>query len=315
MAPRLNVGSCRLTAHLVLGTLLIAPRAVYSQDCNYVGGFSLRFPFASCPWDFPVQCPGLGPQSLCCPSGLSCVGNDTYIGNWCCSGSEDCERVAIAYAKCPSPDLSLWTTNNTGDFDNKLDAGAWCCKSGYKGVYMNDVSLASYQCTATTVTSLLPSYYWAESLSPTPCSVTATPTATPSTTGYGTAFPTNTNSTNAGAPGGEQNSSGMSGGAIAGASLGSVAGAALILAGAFFVTRRKRGSKDKVSTVVSTEEGHEKVEDHRYGSGQRSVSEMATAEPRIEMEGTTPIYELDGANGTFESAPDEHLSPSSTKKK
>lgn len=204
-------------------------------------------------------------------------------------------------------------TNETHDFDDKLETGAWCCKPGYKGVYWNNGSFASYQCTATTITSLQPSYYWAEPLSTASCSVTATATAAPSAIENGPVSPSATNSTSAGAD--DQTSAGMSGGAIAGAVVGSVTGVVLMVAVVFFLSRKKRRSR-RIETplAVVPEEGHKRIDENRHESGRGSINEIATAEPRMEMEGNTPLYELDATEGgTFSEVPVSPMSPGQEK--
>ncbi|KZL85946.1 hypothetical protein CI238_06169 [Colletotrichum incanum] len=290
---------CRPILWTLLGTVFTALQMALAQECNYVGGWSLRFPTSSCPQDAPFDCGKAGGlQMRCCPTGLSCAGNGSYDGNYCCPGM----NIELT-RQCPDSTWSLWAANDT--VDNQPKTGAWCCEPGSKGIY-RDNGTANYFCTTITVTTLQPSFYWAQALSTMSCSATATPTVVSSTTGSVTSAPSNA-TVSSSSKGGE--SAGVSTGAIAGAAVGGVAAVTLICIGVFFYLRKRKRSRFEVTQALSmSEERNQRMKRHR--SGGRRVSELETVEPRLEMDGTKPTYELDA---TAENIQDESLSPTSTR--
>ncbi|TDZ24295.1 hypothetical protein Cob_v003015 [Colletotrichum orbiculare MAFF 240422] len=302
-----DMGSVSLSLGGVLGLSLFAAQVISAQECGHLGGWSLRFPSSSCPQDAPFECgKAQGLQVRCCPSGYSCAGNGSYEGNYCCQGSTDVECADSSYEhpKCPEPSWSLWGANDT--VDNSPDTGAWCCKPGFKGIY-RDNGTAAYLCTSTTVSALQPSYYWANALATASCSVTATPSALSSRTEAGLASSTaspdasSSSSTGTTSPDGQQ-TGGITSGAIAGAVIGGVAAVALIIGGIFFMLKRRK-KKTKPATGVAPVVATEK---NWHGGKRRRPSELETVEPRLELSGVKPTYEL---AATQEHATEDGLSP------
>ncbi|KAK2060386.1 hypothetical protein LY76DRAFT_591478 [Colletotrichum caudatum] len=294
----------------VLATLAMAAQVILAQECNYVGGWSLRFPASSCPQDAPFDCGKAGDlQMRCCPTGLSCSGDGSYIGNYCCPDSTDskkCQELAFEYPKCPDSTWSLWAANDT--IDNVPQTGAWCCAPGTMGVY-RDNGTANYFCTTTTVTTLQTSIYWAKSLTTASCSTT-TPTVVSSTTDHGASEPSSTTTSGSTTSSGSTDnggSSGVSGGVIAGAVISGVSAIILTAVGLFLYLRRKKKLEVEVTEAVNMSGGYgEQAAGDR--SKRRRVSELETVEPRLEMDGTKPTYELDA---TAESMQEEVHSPGS----
>ncbi|KAK1972338.1 hypothetical protein LY78DRAFT_650776 [Colletotrichum sublineola] len=293
------------TIWAALAALSIAVKNTLAQECNYVGGWSLRFPSSSCPQDAPFDCGKAGDlQMRCCPTGLSCAGNGSYAGNYCCPDSADsaeCQELAFEYPKCPDTTWSLWATNDTTD--NAPKTGAWCCEPGSMGIY-RDNGTAHYFCTATTITTLQTSFYWAKSMTTAPCSATASIVIS-STTDRGTFAPSSTSSSGST---NNSESSGASSGVIAGAVVGALAIITLIGVGYFLYLRRKK-SKFEVTQAVNMG-GSYGQETPRNDTKRRRVSELETVEPRLEMDGTKPTYELDA---TVENIQEEGYSPKSTR--
>ncbi|KAF6833065.1 hypothetical protein CPLU01_05744 [Colletotrichum plurivorum] len=243
MALLVDSGSRRLVLRTyLLLTLLNIVHVAQAQQC-FVGGWSLRYP-GSCPQDAKRECGSAADLQLrCCPDSLECVGDASFEGNYCCPNGTDCQKPSYDHPKCPDESWTLWGQNDTvGD---RLDKGGWCCKDGFKGVYRAVATTANYFCTATTVSSLEPSFYWASTINTTPCLTSATSTGISATTSSGVATPTGE-----GGGDGDGDSGGMSGGAIAGAAIGGVAGVALIGAGVFFLVRRSRRPRVDVATAV-----------------------------------------------------------------
>ncbi|KAK2027359.1 hypothetical protein LX32DRAFT_640951 [Colletotrichum zoysiae] len=311
MAPNL-ISQHWTTLWAVRAILAMAAQVTIAQECNYMGGWSLRFPASSCPQYAPFDCGKAGDlQMRCCPTGFSCAGDGSYIGNYCCpdsTGSKECQELASEYPKCPDPTWSLWAANDT--INNLPQTGAWCCAPGSMGIY-RDNGTANYFCTTTTVTTLQTSWYWAQSLStsscssttPTAVSSTTTPAAVSSTTDHRTSAPsitTSPDSTNNG------ESHGVSGGVIAGAVVGSVSIITLITVGLFLYLRKKK-LKLEVTQAVNMSGGYGE-DTTGNGSKRRRVSELETVEPRLEMDGTKPTYELDA---TAENVQEEGQSPRS----
>ncbi|KAG7039871.1 WSC2 protein [Colletotrichum scovillei] len=300
---------CRPIFRIMLSAFLFAIHVAYAQECNYAGGWSLRFPSSSCPQDAPFECGKAGGlQVRCCPSGLSCAGNGSYDGNYCCPDSTDCSSSAYTHPKCPDPSWSMWVANDT--VNDKPDTGAWCCKPDYKGVY-RDNGTANYFCTATSISTLQLSYYWAHILTTTTsCSLTATqvglstatstllssvtPNATSVGTRTGTASSTGTRSESTGttSPASEEQT-GIPIGVKVGAAVGCVAGAALIVAGILFIRKRKQKTIEGVTLTGDTEEGRGKPEAKYFYKGTRRPSELETVERTVELDGARPRYELD----------------------
>ncbi|EXF81597.1 hypothetical protein CFIO01_03801 [Colletotrichum fioriniae PJ7] len=210
--------------------------------------------------------------------------------------------------QCPDPTWSMWVANDT--VNDKPDTGAWCCKPDYKGVY-RDNGTANYFCTATTISTLQLSYYWAHILTTTTsCSLTATPaglstaTSTPLTpttsgvmsagsgTGKATTTGTRSESTGTTSPGSEAQT-GIPVGVKVGAAVGCVAGAALIVAGILFIRKRKQKTIEGVTLTGDTEEGRGKPETTHFYKGARRPSELETVERTVELDGAKPTYELD----------------------
>ncbi|OHF00470.1 hypothetical protein CORC01_04220 [Colletotrichum orchidophilum] len=218
------------------------------------------------------------------------------------------EMSIVLTSQCPDPAWSIWVANDT--INEKPDTGAWCCKPDYKGVY-RDNGTANYFCTATTITTLQPSYYWAHILTTTSCSVTGTPVGFPTAastamssgttnatfaeTPPATASSTGTRpeSTNATSPG-SQEPAGISLGAKVGAAVGCVAGAALIVAGILYIRNKKQKTIEGVTLTGDTEEGRGKpAAKNFHKSGGRRPSELETVERTVELDGVKPTYELD----------------------
>ncbi|KAK1723465.1 uncharacterized protein BDZ83DRAFT_388257 [Colletotrichum acutatum] len=202
----------------------------------------------------------------------------------------------------------MWVANDT--VNDKPDTGAWCCKPDYKGVY-RDNGTANYFCTATSISTLQLSYYWAHMLTTTTsCSLTATPaglsiatsallssttsSATSAGTGTGAASSTGTRSesTNASSPGSKEQA-GIPVGVKVGAAVGCVAGAALIVAVILFIRKRKQKTIEGVTLTGDTEEGRGKPEAQYFHKGTRRPSELGTFERTVELDGAKPTYELD----------------------
>ncbi|KAK1501052.1 hypothetical protein CABS01_09787 [Colletotrichum abscissum] len=222
--------------------------------------------------------------------------------------STDCSSSAYTHPKCPDPSWSMWVANDT--VNDKPDTGAWCCKPDYKGVY-RDNGTANYFCTATSISTLQLSYYWAHILTTTTsCSLTATPAglstatstllasvtpnATSVGTGTGTASSTGTRSESTGttSPASEEQTE-IPVGAKVGAAVGCVAGAALIVAGILFIRKRKQKTIEGVTLTGDTEEGRGKPEAKYFHKGTRRPSELETVERTVELDGARPRYELD----------------------
>ncbi|KAK1515259.1 uncharacterized protein CCOS01_13452 [Colletotrichum costaricense] len=218
------------------------------------------------------------------------------------------ETSIVLTAQCPDPSWSMWVANDT--VNDKPDTGAWCCKPDYKGVY-RDNGTANYFCTATSISTLQLSYYWAHILTTTTsCSLTATPaglstatstllaSVTPSATsvgtGTGTASSTGTRSESTGttSPASEEQT-GIPVGVKVGAAVGCVAGAALIVAGILFIRKRKQKTIEGVTLTGETEEGRGKPEAKYFHKGTRRPSELETVERTVELDGARPRYELD----------------------
>ncbi|KAK1659519.1 hypothetical protein BDP55DRAFT_679263 [Colletotrichum godetiae] len=302
-------GPCRSVFRTMLSAFLVAVHVVYAQECNYAGGWSLRFPSSSCPQDAPFECGKAGGlQVRCCPSGLSCAGNGSYDGNYCCPDSTDCSSSAYNHPKCPDPAWSIWVANDT--VNDKPDTGAWCCKPDYKGVY-RDNGTANYFCTATTISTLQPSYYWAHILTTTTsCSLTAAPTALSTAmstalssatshvtlagtaTGVASSTGTRSESTGMSSPDGQE-TAGIPLGVKVGAAVGCVAGAALIVAVILFIRKRKQKTIVGVTPSGVTEEGRGKSAAKYFYKGTRRPSELETIERTVELDGVKPTYELD----------------------
>ncbi|KAI3546847.1 hypothetical protein CSPX01_04089 [Colletotrichum filicis] len=217
--------------------------------------------------------------------------------------STDCSSSAYTHPKCPDPSWSMWVANDT--VNDKPDTGAWCCKPDYKGVY-RDNGTANYFCTATSISTLQLSYYWAHILTTTTsCSLTATPAglstatstllasvtpnATSVGTGTGTASSTGTRSESTGttSPASEEQT-GIPVGAKVGAAVGCVAGAALIVAGILFIRKRKQKTIEGVALTGDTEEGRGKPEAKYFHKGTRRPSELETVERTVELDGARP---------------------------
>ncbi|KAK1446779.1 hypothetical protein CCUS01_02338 [Colletotrichum cuscutae] len=206
-------------------------------------------------------------------------------------------------AQCPDPSWSMWVANDT--VNDKPDTGAWCCKPDYKGVYQ-DNGTANYFCTATSISTLQLSYYWAHIITTTTsCSLTATPAglstatstllasvtpnATSVGTGTGTASSTGTRSESTGttSPASEEQIE-IPVGAKVGAAVGCVAGAALIVAGILFIRKRKQKTIEGVTLTGDTEEGRGKPEAKYFHKGTRRPSELETVERTVELDGARP---------------------------
>ncbi|WDK16873.1 hypothetical protein CGRA01v4_08156 [Colletotrichum graminicola] len=275
----------------VLATLAMAAQVIMAQECNYVGGWSLRYPASSCPRDAPFECGKAGDlQMRCCPTGLSCAGDGSYVGNYCCPDSTDlreCQDLVFEYPKCPVSSWNLWAANET--VNNEPHTGAWCCEPGSIGIYRNNGTV-NYFCTTTTVTTLQTNFYWAMSMTTASCSATI-PTLVSSTKNHGASAPPSTTSSDSK---NDAESSGASSGVIAGATVGGVAIVALIAAGLILYLTRK--NKLKAEGVQAG------------GSKTRHVNELEVMEPRFEMDGTDPPYELDA---TTENIQEEGYSPTS----
>ncbi|KAK2044667.1 hypothetical protein LZ31DRAFT_277355 [Colletotrichum somersetense] len=303
MAPNL-ISQHWPTLWAVRAILAMAAQVTMAQECNSMSGWSLRFPGSSCPQYAPFDCGKAGDlQTRCCPTGFSCAGNGVYIGNYCCpdsTGSMECQDLADAYPKCPDSTWSLWAANDT--IDDLPQTGAWCCAPGSMGIYRDNGTSANYFCTTTTVTTLQTSWYLAQSLSTSSCSTTI-PTAVSSTTVHITSAPSSTTSSDS-TNNGESHV--VSGGVIAGAVVGSVFIITLITVGLFLYLRKKK-SKLEVTQAVNMSGGYSQ-ETTGNGSQRRRVSELETVEPRLEMDGTKPTYELDA---TAENMQEEGQSPRS----
>ncbi|KAK1993695.1 hypothetical protein LX36DRAFT_244676 [Colletotrichum falcatum] len=300
--------SCRWLAQwaVVAITLATSAQVIQAQECNYMGGWSLRFPASSCPQDAPFECGKAGDlQMRCCPTGLSCAGDGSYVGNYCCPNSTDsqeCQELAFEYPKCPDSTWSLWATNDTAD--NMPKTGAWCCEPGSVGVY-RDNGTANYLCTAATATTLQTSFFWAKAMTTAPCSAT-TPTAVSPTADRTASTPSSTTSSGSTS---DAESSGPSSGVIAGAAVGGAAVVALIAAGLFLRRRKQKRTRLEVTQGVSTDESRGQ-HPLKGGNKRRRVSELETVEPRLEMDGTKPTYELDA---TREDIREEGNSPATTR--
>ncbi|KXH44623.1 hypothetical protein CSAL01_11060 [Colletotrichum salicis] len=209
--------------------------------------------------------------------------------------------MGTTVVQCPDPAWSIWVANDT--INDKPDTGAWCCKPDYKGVY-RDNGTANYFCTATTISTLQPSYYWARILTTTTsCSLStamsaalssATANATSAGTATGVATSTGTRSESTGMPSPDgQETAGIPLGVKVGAAVGCVAGAALIVAGILFIRKRKQKTIVGVTPPGITEEGRGKSAAKYFYKGTRRPSELETIERTVELDGVKPTYELD----------------------
>ncbi|KAK1848369.1 hypothetical protein CCHR01_08987 [Colletotrichum chrysophilum] len=172
--------------------------------------------------------------------------------------------------------MSLWGTNDRDD-------GLWCCASEDVGVYKNtgEVNGLVFLCTGTEVTALATTLSSATLLSQ--CSMTSTPTSTSTTA-----------STSANASGEEDSPAGVPAGAIAGGVVGGVAGIALVVVGIYFLKKKKNvDPEEQPSTEVPVQEGQQWSQQRRTNFHGRRPSELETVEPRLEMNGVKPTYELD----------------------
>ncbi|KAK1544684.1 hypothetical protein CPAR01_02186 [Colletotrichum paranaense] len=279
----------------------IAVHASFAQECAYEGGWALRND-RSCPPSAPVEC-GTGAQPRCCPSGFKCTGDGDYVGNYCCEDPSDCRDLSLKYPKCPNSDWTLWGV------DGKIDNGGWCCQSGQNGTYRDNSNGIALLCTPATATALASNIFWAATVSTSSCSTSSTSSTLATTLATVTAAST-TATTTAGAsattaitatstPSGTGDSTSMSTGAIAGAAVGGVAGGILIIAGIFFLWRRKkRSSADATPTTEagSSAWAYERKDGQVYGANGGAVNELAVPEPRVEMDSAMqPTYELDAA--------------------
>ncbi|KAJ0305939.1 hypothetical protein COL516b_005048 [Colletotrichum fioriniae] len=201
------------------------------------------------------------------------------------------------------PDWTLWGV------DGKLDNGGWCCQSGQNGTYRDNSNGIALLCTPTTATALASDIFWAETVSTSSCSTSSTSstlaTASATATAASTAATTTagasatTANTATATPSGTNDSTSMSTGAIAGAAVGGVAGGILIIAGIFFLWRKKKRSSADASPTTeagSSAWAYERKDGQRSGGNGGGVNELAVPEPRAEMDSAMqPTYELDAA--------------------
>lgn len=189
--------------------------------------------------------------------------------------------------------MSLWGTNDRDD-------GLWCCASEDVGVYKNtgQINGLVFLCTGTEETALATTLSSATLLSQ--CSMTSTPTSI-------SASASTTASTNTNAFGDEDPPAGVPAGAIAGGVVGGVAGIALVVAGIYFLKKKKKGDPEKQpSTEVPVQEGQQWSQQRWPNSQRRRPSELETVEPRLEMTGVRSTYELDA---TEEQQGEKNVSP------
>ncbi|KAK1622505.1 hypothetical protein BDP81DRAFT_455309 [Colletotrichum phormii] len=295
----------RFSLRALVTAASIAVHTSFAQECAYEGGWALRND-RSCPPSAPVEC-GTGAQPRCCPSGFKCTGDGDYVGNYCCEDPSDCRDLSLKYPKCPNSDWILWGVGG------KLDNGGWCCQSGQNGTYRDDSNGIALLCTPTMATALGSNIFWAETVSTSYCSTISTTSTVATTSATATAASTAATTTTGASvtaaitattmPSGSSDSSSMSTGAIAGAAVGGVAGGVLIIAGIFFLWRRKKRSSAgaKAGAIPATEAGssawaYERKDGQGYGGNGGGVNELAVPEPRAEMDSAMqPTYELDAA--------------------
>ncbi|WYZ36972.1 hypothetical protein EsH8_II_000478 [Colletotrichum jinshuiense] len=184
------------------------------------------------------------------------------------------------------------------------------------GVYRDNGEGIALLCTKTTATVLPQSHFWAKTVDTVSCSTTSTSTtsttaATDTPTSTGTSTPVET--TEAVQPVTNESSS-MSTGAIAGIAVGGVAGGALLVAGIFFLWRRKRKLNTNAQTRPTTGREVEtawaydaQTQKTPFGHGQGGANELATQELRAEMDSSTqPTFELDAQSTTAHELDSSH---------
>ncbi|KAH9439938.1 hypothetical protein MCOR02_003472 [Pyricularia oryzae] len=252
-------------------------RAAQPDSCGYVGGWSLRVPSPGhCPAKASKPC-GTGVQLRCCPPDLECRGADDYFGCYCCLPGEDCVPRVLEKPKCPTSEWSQWAINGT------FEIGGFCCLPGLKGI---SIRLANntfgFGCASPDAT--LAEYEgWAVEMPPSPCARVDSPASTTSPTG-GLATSGRAND-------------GLTSGRIAGLVVGVILGVALVVAGAWFVLRKRRkstgcggdASKDGDS-VVKTLAGTAAA--GAAWPAERHFSQASTAVPH-EMESQRWAHEME----------------------
>ncbi|KAK2731712.1 hypothetical protein CKAH01_08868 [Colletotrichum kahawae] len=264
---------------VVFALVLLTGNVAYADVCNYDGGWSLRSA-SSCTSIASQRCGSTWDDSqvLCCPDRYVCSGKSDFENQYCCKDKDSCTEEAIKDPKCPDPTMSLWGTNDT----NPISSGLWCCAPGNMGVYKNsgEIGGLAFLCTGTAETALATGLYSAVPQSQ--CSMSSS----------------------------EDSSASVPAGAIAGGVVGGVAGIALVIAGMYFFLKKKkrRDPSEQPSTEAPTQEGQPWPQQLRVDSQRswRRPSELETVEPRLEMNGVKPTYELDAAE---EQERDRDISP------
>ncbi|KAF0320451.1 hypothetical protein GQ607_012377 [Colletotrichum asianum] len=186
--------------------------------------------------------------------------------------------------------MGLWGTNKSD-----RARGLWCCGSEDMGVYRDSGNANGlvFLCTTTTVTALATGLYKGNLM--TQCSTTSTLSSTPTSTPASTPISTSASTPTSTVSDGEGSSVEVPTGAIAGGVLGGIAGIAIVVIGVhfFFFKKKRKDRPEQPSAQISAQEGHLWHHRFRVDSQRRRASELETVEPRLEMNGVKPTYELD----------------------
>ncbi|KAI8680779.1 hypothetical protein NCS56_00483900 [Fusarium sp. Ph1] len=256
--------------------LVTATSQCLATSCDFDGGFSVRR--SNKCGDDTVSCKA-GASSRCCPQGSWCFYTEPDKGGnaYCCPENSDCLKDILDYPQCAYGNRTIWVG------EGREVKQSFCCDAGYRGVIRADgVGAACSQGSSMSKGETRASRFEPDAT----CVDTSTTIASTNSADTTTSEAAQTTSAESEADTVTDDDSSISGGAIAGIVIGSVAGIALIAAAAFWLFRRRAKGQngEQKAPYSNVEYGEDNA--NRYATGGYPPTELDTPQsPPQELAG------------------------------